>query len=105
MYSDQKGSAHLTITVQSSGVQRFFDHPVQVVQFFRCLKHSFVQGDQKVSVHLTTTLKSLGAQRRPCIKVQVVQFFRCLKHSFYSVIKSFCAPDDYIKIIRCTETF
>jgi hypothetical protein len=26
---DQKSSVHLTITVQSSGAQRLFDHPVQ----------------------------------------------------------------------------
>jgi len=29
MQGDQKVSVHLTITVQSSGAQRLFDHPVQ----------------------------------------------------------------------------
>ena len=30
---DQKGSVHLTITVQSSDAQRLFDHPVVLIVF------------------------------------------------------------------------
>jgi len=28
LHGDQKVSVHLTITVQSSGAQRLFDHPI-----------------------------------------------------------------------------
>jgi len=50
---DQKVSVHLMITIQSSGAQRFFDHP----------EYIHIQGDQKVFVHLIITIQLSGTRR------------------------------------------
>jgi len=57
--SDQKVSVYLMNTIQKTGAQRLFDHPV----YYNCVNYIYIQSDQKVSFHLMNTIQKTGAQR------------------------------------------